>query len=68
MHASSVEGRYKMARAYLATRQPARARAALDEARRAYAGSPRFKRREERLWRLRVAWLGWTLGGGRPGG
>jgi tetratricopeptide (TPR) repeat protein len=67
MHASSVEGRYKLARACLATGQQARARAALDEARRAYAGAPRFKRREERLWRLRVAWLGWTLPSTRSG-
>ena len=66
MHASSVEGRYKLARACLATGQPARARAALDEARRAYAAAPRFKRREERLWRLRVAWLGWTMPSGLP--
>jgi tetratricopeptide (TPR) repeat protein len=68
MHASSVEGRYKLARAYLATGEAAQARAALDEARRAYAGAPRFKRREERLWRLRVAWLGWTLPAPRPKG
>ena len=66
MHASSVEGRYKLARAYHATGESTRAHAALDEARRAYAAAPRFKRREERLWRLRVAWLGWTLGSGRP--
>jgi tetratricopeptide (TPR) repeat protein len=62
VHASSVEGRYKLARAYLATGQTARARMALDDARRAYAGAPRFKRREERLWRLRVTRLGWRLG------
>ena len=68
MHASSVEGRYKLARAYLATGQPTRARAALDDARRAYRGAPRFKRREERPWRLRVAWLGWTLGSVRSEG
>jgi tetratricopeptide (TPR) repeat protein len=61
MHASSVEGQYKLARAALSTGQPDRARAALDEAVRAYRGAPRFKRREERLWRLRVAWLRGTV-------
>ena len=61
MHASSVEGQYKLARACAATGQPDRARAALDEAVRAYRGAPRFKRREERSWRLRAAWLRWTL-------
>ena len=60
MHASSVEGQYKLARACVATGQTDRARSALDEAARAYSGAPRFKRREERLWRLRVAWLRWT--------
>ena len=49
MHASSVEGQYKLARASLATGQVDRARTALDEAARAYGGAPRFKRREERL-------------------
>jgi tetratricopeptide (TPR) repeat protein len=63
MHASSVEGQYKLARALRATGQPDRARAALDEAVRAYSGAPRFKRREERLWRLRAEWLRWV---GRP--
>jgi tetratricopeptide (TPR) repeat protein len=63
MHASSVEGQYKLARACVATGQGDRARAALNEAARAYGGAPRFKRREERLWRLRVAWLRWTLPG-----
>jgi TolA-binding protein len=61
MHAASVEGQYKLARAFLATGQTDRARAALDEAARAYSSAPRFKRREERPWRLRVAWLRWTL-------
>lgn len=61
MHASSVEGQYKLARAYQATSHADRARAALDEAVRAYRGAPRFKRREERSWRLRAAWLRWTL-------
>jgi tetratricopeptide (TPR) repeat protein len=61
LHSSSVEGRYKLARALLATAQPARARALLDEAIQAYRGSPSFKRREERLWRLRVGWLRWRL-------
>ncbi|MGH7318394.1 MAG: tetratricopeptide repeat protein [Candidatus Rokuibacteriota bacterium] len=56
-HASSVEGRYKLARAYLATGHPDRARAAVEDAIDAYRGSPVFRRREERLWRLRVAWL-----------
>jgi tetratricopeptide (TPR) repeat protein len=60
LHASSVEGQYKRARAYLATGQTDLARVALDEAVRAYRGAPRFKRREERLWRLRAAWLRWT--------
>jgi predicted Zn-dependent protease len=61
MHASSVEGQYKLARAYAATGHRDRARSALDEAARAYSGAPGFKRREERLWRLRVGWLRWTL-------
>jgi tetratricopeptide (TPR) repeat protein len=63
LHASSVEGLYKLARAHLAAGQPGAARAALDEACRAYASAPRFKRRAERLWRLRVAWLRWRLRG-----
>ena len=63
LHASSVEGQYKLARAYLETGQADRARAALDEAVRAYRGAPRFKRREERLWRLRAGWLGWRVSG-----
>src|SRR5262245_40857898 len=62
MHASSVEGQYKLARAYLALGKAEPARVALDEAVRAYGGAPRFKRREERPWRLRTAWLRWTLG------
>ena len=37
------------------------ARAVLDEAIQAYRGAPSFKRREERLWRLRVGWLRWRL-------
>jgi tetratricopeptide (TPR) repeat protein len=61
LHASSVERQYKLARAYRATGHADRARAALDEAVRAYRGAPRFKRREERPWRLRAAWLRWTL-------
>jgi tetratricopeptide (TPR) repeat protein len=61
LHESSVEGQYKLARACLARGQTDRARAALDEAVRAYRGAPRFKRREERLWRLRAGWLRWTL-------
>jgi tetratricopeptide (TPR) repeat protein len=61
MHASSVEGQYKLARAWLATGRADRARTALDEAARAYRGAPPFKRREERRWRLRVAWLRWSL-------
>jgi tetratricopeptide (TPR) repeat protein len=61
MHASSVEGRYKLALAYRATKQPERARQAVEQALQAYRGAPRFKRREERLWRLRAGWLGWTL-------
>jgi tetratricopeptide (TPR) repeat protein len=61
LHASSVEGRYKLARAFLATGQPARARATLDEAIQVYRGAPSFKRREERVWRLRAGWLRWRL-------
>jgi tetratricopeptide (TPR) repeat protein len=61
MHASSVEGQYKLARAYQATGQLDRARSALDDAARAYRSAPRFKRREERIWRLRAGWLRWTL-------
>jgi predicted Zn-dependent protease len=61
MHASSVEGQYKLARVYQAIGDTARARVALDEAARAYRGAPGFKRREERLWRLRAAWLRWSL-------
>jgi tetratricopeptide (TPR) repeat protein len=57
LHASSVEGRYKLARASLAAGQVERARAALDEAVAAYRAAPTFKRREERLWRLKAAWL-----------
>jgi tetratricopeptide (TPR) repeat protein len=57
LHASSVEGRYKLARAYRATDQVSRARAALDEAIRVYRDAPRFRRRQERLWRLRAGWL-----------
>jgi tetratricopeptide (TPR) repeat protein len=70
LHASSVEGRYKLARAYLATGQADRARAALDDAVRAYRGAPGFKRREERLWRLRAGWRRWRISGSgrdRPG-
>ena len=61
MRASSVEGQYKLARACQATGDIGRARAALDEAARAYASAPGFKRREERPWRIRAAWLRWTL-------
>jgi tetratricopeptide (TPR) repeat protein len=57
IHASSVEGRYKLARAALAAGDPGRARAALDEAASLYRAAPSFKRREERLWRLKAAWL-----------
>jgi tetratricopeptide (TPR) repeat protein len=61
VHASSVEGQYKLARAWLATGRAERAREALDDAVRAYRGAPWFKRREERWWRIRSAWLRWTL-------
>jgi predicted Zn-dependent protease len=61
VHASSVEGQYMIARVYQAIGDTARARVALDEAARAYRGAPGFKRREERLWRLRTAWLRWSL-------
>lgn len=57
IHASSVEGRYKLARAALGAGEPARAQAALDEAADVYRAAPPFKRREERLWRLKTAWL-----------
>jgi tetratricopeptide (TPR) repeat protein len=68
IHASSVEGRYKLGRAYLATGRPDLARAALDDAVRAYQGAPSFKRREQRLWRLRAGWLRWQLSGTRGDG
>ncbi len=68
LHASSVEGRYKLGRAYLATGQQDRARTALDDAVRAYRGAPSFKRREERLWRLRAGWLSWRISGARHDG
>jgi tetratricopeptide (TPR) repeat protein len=61
LHASSVEGRYKLARALLATGRAPAARAALDEAIAAYRSAPAFKRREERIWRLRAGWLRWRL-------
>lgn len=64
LHASSVEGRYKLARAWLATGRPDRARAVLDEAVQAHRTSPGFKRREERLWRLKASWLRRRLRGG----
>ena len=57
VHASSVEGRYKLARAHLATGARDAARVAVDDAIRAYRDSPPFRRREERLWRLRAGWL-----------
>lgn len=56
-NASSVEGRYKLARAYLAAGAPDRAHAMLDEAIAVYRRAPAFKRREERLWRLRAGWM-----------
>jgi tetratricopeptide (TPR) repeat protein len=68
LHASSVEGRYKLGQAYLATGQTDRARAALDDAVRAYRGAPSFKRREERLWRLRAGWLRWRIAGAHRDG
>jgi len=61
LHDSSVEGGYKLARAALATGDVGRARAALDGAIRGYRAAPAFKRREERLWRLRVGWVRWRL-------
>lgn len=64
LHASSVEGRYKLARACLALGRVEQARAAVDEAVAAYRGSPRFKRREERRWRLKLEWLRRRLPGG----
>ena len=68
LHASSVEGRYKLARAHLAAGRADRARAALDDAVRAYRGAPSFKRREERAWRLRAGWLRWRIGASRRDG
>jgi tetratricopeptide (TPR) repeat protein len=67
IHASSVEGRYKLARAALAAGDPQRARGALDEAVAIYRASPPFKRREERLWRVKAGWLRRRLSAGRPG-
>jgi tetratricopeptide (TPR) repeat protein len=61
LHAASVEGGYKLARAALATGNAGRARAALEDAIRGYRAAPAFKRREERLWRLRVGWAYWHL-------
>ena len=61
VHTASVEGGYKLARAALATGDVARARTALADAVRGYRAAPPFKRREERLWRLRVGWLSWHL-------
>ncbi|HEY7138596.1 MAG TPA: tetratricopeptide repeat protein [Methylomirabilota bacterium] len=61
VHASSVEGQYKLALACRAAGRADRARAALDEAVRAYREAPRFKRREERPWRLRAGWVRWSL-------
>ncbi|HLE44850.1 MAG TPA: tetratricopeptide repeat protein [Methylomirabilota bacterium] len=57
INASSVEGRYKLARACLAADQRDPAREAVEDAIRAYRDSPPFRRREERLWRLRAGWL-----------
>jgi hypothetical protein len=68
LHASSIEGRYKLARAYLATGRTGQARTALDDAVRAYRGTPGFKRREERIWRLRAGWLRWRIAAARDGG
>jgi hypothetical protein len=62
LHASSVEGRYKLARAYLATEDRERARLLAADAVRAYRDSPPFRRREERLWRLKAGWLRRRLG------
>jgi len=57
-----VEGRYKLARAYLATEDRERARLLAADAVRAYRDSPPFRRREERLWRLKAGWLRRRLG------
>jgi len=66
LNVSSVEGRYKLARAYLAIAEPERARRALDDAIETYRGSPAFRRREERLWRLRAGWLRRKIGRAAP--
>ena len=66
LHASSVEGRYKLACAALAAGRPAHARAALEEAVQVYRAAPGFKRREERLWRLKTGWLRRRLPPGGP--
>jgi tetratricopeptide (TPR) repeat protein len=63
IHSSSVEGRYRLAQAYLATDQPERARAAVEDAVTVYRACPAFRRREERLWRWRAGWLRRRLGG-----
>ncbi len=61
-NASSVEGRYKLARACLAAGERDDAREAVEDAIRAYRDSPPFRRREERLWRLKAGWLRRRLG------
>jgi hypothetical protein len=57
IHASSVEGRYKLARAHVSTGERDAARLAAEDAIRVYRASPPFRRREERLWRLKAGWL-----------
>lgn len=62
LHSSSVEGLYKLGRAYLLTGDRAKARAVLDAALDVYRTSPRFKRRSERGWWLASRLLRWRIG------
>lgn len=62
VHSSSIEGLYKLGRAYLSTGDRAKARAVLDAALDAYRTSPRFKRRSERGWWLASGLLRWRIG------
>lgn len=62
LHSSSVEGLYKLARAYLASGDASKAREALEAALAAYRTAPRFKRRTERRWWLATHMLRWRNG------
>lgn len=61
VHRSSAEVRYKLGRALRATGDRPGARAAFREALEVTRGSPAFKRRLDRSWRVR-AWLAATFG------